>query len=151
MAIWYACPSGDEDNYHQFCRLLGRLKASFQLPELVNTPLWNSVIEGITHFTVFSLEHWHVAPNSCHYLLKLWERLVQSVSYSKSEENHRLQEFTPQVTQAFVQVSRSTAYAQVAIVTKNASFPTCSDGLWILTDLFFLHPACTATSRDLPR
>eukprot|EP00542_Grammatophora_oceanica_P008574 CAMPEP_0194056758 /NCGR_PEP_ID=MMETSP0009_2-20130614/61147_1 /TAXON_ID=210454 /ORGANISM="Grammatophora oceanica, Strain CCMP 410" /LENGTH=141 /DNA_ID=CAMNT_0038706247 /DNA_START=211 /DNA_END=633 /DNA_ORIENTATION=- len=28
---------GHQDNYHQFCRLLGRLKANYQLSELVKT------------------------------------------------------------------------------------------------------------------
>ena len=34
-------------------------------------------------FTVESLQMWQFAPNSIHYLLSLWQRMVASVPYVK--------------------------------------------------------------------
>lgn len=45
---------------------------------------------------------WQFAPNSIHYLLSLWQRMVASVPYVKALEPHLLETYTPEVTQAFV-------------------------------------------------
>lgn len=45
---------------------------------------------------------WQFAPNSIHYLLSLWQRMVASVPYVKAIEPHLLETYTPEVTQAFV-------------------------------------------------
>ena len=45
---------------------------------------------------------WQFAPNSIHYLLTLWQRMVASVPYVKATEPHLLEVYTPEVTKAYV-------------------------------------------------
>ncbi|XP_054708520.1 exportin-7-like [Uloborus diversus] len=92
----------DSNNYHEFCRLLARLKTNYQLGELVRVENYSETIRLIAKFTVTSLQMWQFAPNSIHYLLSLWQRMVASVPYVKASEPHLLETYTPEVTQAFV-------------------------------------------------
>lgn len=75
----------DEDNYHQFCRLLGRLKASYQLSELVKITHFIEWIQLSARFTVKSLQQWQYSMNSIHYLLALWGRLVAALPYLRAD------------------------------------------------------------------
>jgi exportin-7 len=72
------------DNYHEFCRLLGRLKASYQLSELVKTKGFTEWLELAGDFTIRSLQNWQHSMNSIHYLLALWGRLVAALPYLRS-------------------------------------------------------------------
>lgn len=45
---------------------------------------------------------WQFAPNSVHYLLSLWQRMVGSVPYMKATEPHLLETYTPEVVRAYV-------------------------------------------------
>lgn len=45
---------------------------------------------------------WQFAPNSVHYLLGLWQRMVSSVPYVKATEPHLLETYTPEVTSAYI-------------------------------------------------
>ena len=45
---------------------------------------------------------WQFAPNSIHYLLSLWQRMVASVPYVKANEPHMLETYAPEVTKAYV-------------------------------------------------
>ena len=45
---------------------------------------------------------WQFAPNSVHYLLSLWQRMVASVPYIKATEPHMLETYTPEVTKAYI-------------------------------------------------
>ena len=45
---------------------------------------------------------WQFAPNSVHYLLSLWQRMVVSVPYVKSNEPHLLDTYTPEITKAYI-------------------------------------------------
>ncbi|MBN3316501.1 XPO7 protein, partial [Atractosteus spatula] len=92
----------DSNNYHEFCRLLARLKSNYQLGELVKVENYPEVIRLIANFTVTSLQHWEFAPNSVHYLLSLWQRLAASVPYVKATEPHMLETYTPEVTKAYI-------------------------------------------------
>ena len=92
----------DPSCYHEFCRLLARLKANYQLSELVKVEGYAQTIQLITKFTVTSLQMWQFAPNSIHYLLSLWQRLVASVPYVKASEPHLLDTYTPEVTRAYI-------------------------------------------------
>ncbi|XP_055588183.1 exportin-7 isoform X1 [Uranotaenia lowii] len=92
----------DPENYHEFCRLLARLKSNFQLGELVTVENYPEAIQLIAKFTVQSLQMWQFAPNSVHYLLSLWQRLIASLPYVKSTEPHFLDTYTPEVIKAFV-------------------------------------------------
>lgn len=74
-----------QDNYHQFCRLLGRLKANYQLSELVKADGYLEWLEQASNFTVQSIRNWQYCTNSIHYLLALWGRLVAAVPYVRPE------------------------------------------------------------------
>lgn len=73
------------ENYHEFCRLLGRLKASYQLSELVVTVGFMEFLEHACEFTITSLLNWEYSMNSIHYLLALWGRLVAAIPYLRSD------------------------------------------------------------------
>mmetsp|Transcript_21423 Transcript_21423/g.46535 ORF Transcript_21423/g.46535 Transcript_21423/m.46535 type:complete len:1110 (-) Transcript_21423:197-3526(-) len=74
-----------QDNYHQFCRLLGRLKANYQLSELVKTEGYLEWLDLAASFTTQSIRNWQYSTNSIHYLLALWGRLVAAVPYVRPE------------------------------------------------------------------
>ncbi|XP_028165355.1 exportin-7 isoform X14 [Ostrinia furnacalis] len=93
----------DPTNYHEFCRLLARLKTNYQLGELVMVDNYPRLIELIAKFTVQSLQMWQFAPNSVHYLLSLWQRMVASVPYVKATEPHLLETYAPGVTAAYIE------------------------------------------------
>jgi exportin-7 len=78
-----------QDNYHEFCRLLGRLKANYQLNELVKTEGYLEWLELAANFTQQSLENWQYSTNSIHYLLALWARLVAAMPYVRAEAGTR--------------------------------------------------------------
>lgn len=92
----------EPNNYHEFCRLLARLKSNYQLGELVVVDNYAEAIQLIAKFTVQSLQMWQFAPNSIHYLLSLWQRMVTSVPYVKAPEPHYLNTYTPEVVKAYV-------------------------------------------------
>ncbi|XP_013418975.1 exportin-7 isoform X1 [Lingula anatina] len=89
-------------SYHEFCRLLARLKSNYQLGELVKVDNYPEIIKKVAEFTVTSLQMWQFAPNSIHYLLSLWQRMVASVPYVKATEPHLLETYTPEVTKAYI-------------------------------------------------
>lgn len=92
----------DHDNYHEFCRLLARLESNYQLGELITVDCCSEAIQLIAKFTVQSHQMWQFAPNSIHYLLSLWQRMVASVPYVKTTEPHFLGTYTPEVTKAYI-------------------------------------------------
>ncbi|XP_054917475.1 exportin-7-B isoform X1 [Dermacentor andersoni] len=102
----------DPNSYHEFCRLLARLKSNYQLGELVKVETYPETIALIAKFTVTSLQMWQFAPNSVHYLLSLWQRMVASVPYVKASEPHLLDAYTPEVTRAYI-TSRLDSVSQV--------------------------------------
>ncbi|XP_067899254.1 ran-binding protein 17-like isoform X2 [Heterodontus francisci] len=92
----------DANNYHEFCRFLARLKTNYQLGEIVMVEGYPEIIRLIANFTVTSLQHWEFAPNSVHYLLSLWQRMVASVPFVKSSEPHLMEIYAPEVTKAYI-------------------------------------------------
>lgn len=89
-------------SYHEFCRLLARLKTNYQLGELVKADEYAKTLELIANFTITSLRLWTVASNSIHYLLILWQKMVTSVPYIKANEPHLLERFAPEITRAYI-------------------------------------------------
>merc|ERR1712216_940950 len=87
----------DHDNFHEFCRLLSRLKANNQLAELIKSEGYAVWIELLAKFTVASLNAYEWASNSIFYLLSLWSRLVMSLPYLKYEEPSQLSRFVPEI------------------------------------------------------
>jgi exportin-7 len=45
----------DQKCYHEFCRLLARLKCNYQLSELVKVDNYTEIIQSIAKFTITSL------------------------------------------------------------------------------------------------
>jgi exportin-7 len=74
----------DENCYHQLCRLLGKLKANYQLSELVRTEGYAKWVDLCFHFTKESFERLDRNANSSHYLLALWAKMVSATPYVKS-------------------------------------------------------------------
>lgn len=56
----------------------------------------------LSSFFVIVVQMWQFAPNSVHYLLSLWQRMVASVPYVKATEPHLLETYTPEVTNAYI-------------------------------------------------
>lgn len=75
---------GEHANYHEFCRLLSRLKTNYQLSELVAVEGYQRWIQSVAEFTLTSLQSWQWASSSVYYLLCLWSRLISSVPYLKA-------------------------------------------------------------------
>ncbi|KAK2991730.1 hypothetical protein RJ640_004258 [Escallonia rubra] len=92
----------DHDNYHEFCRLLGRFRVNYQLSELVNLEGYSDWIRLVAEFTSKSLQSWQWASSSVFYLLGLWSRLVTSVPYLKGDAPSLLDEFVPKITEGFI-------------------------------------------------
>ncbi|CAL1377134.1 unnamed protein product [Linum trigynum] len=92
----------EHDNYHEYCRLLGRFKVNYQLSELVNVEGYSEWIQLVAEFTLKSLQSWQWASSSVYYLLGLWSRLVTSVPYLKGDAPSLLDEFVPKITEGFI-------------------------------------------------
>ncbi|XP_039690945.1 exportin-7 isoform X3 [Medicago truncatula] len=92
----------DHDNYHAFCRLLGRFKINYQLSELVNAEGYSDWIRFVAEFTLKSLQSWQWAGSSVYYLLNLWSKSATSVRYLKSDKPNLLEEYVPKIIECFV-------------------------------------------------
>jgi exportin-7 len=71
--------------FHEFCRLLGRLKANYQLSELVKVPYFMEWLRLAAEFTIRSFSDWEESMNSIQYLLSLWGRMVAALPYLRAE------------------------------------------------------------------
>jgi len=89
-------------NYHEFCRLLGRLKTNYQLSELVGVDGYTEWIQLVADLTVSSLGSWQWAAGSVYYLLGLWSRLVSSMPYLKGDSPSLLDTYVPRINQAYI-------------------------------------------------
>ncbi|MCO5551769.1 hypothetical protein L7F22_005272 [Adiantum nelumboides] len=92
----------DHDNYHEYCRLLDRLKINYQLSELVSVEGYSDWIRLVAEFTIKSLQSWQWASNSVYYLLGLWSRLVSSVPFLKIDSPTFLDGYVPRITEAYI-------------------------------------------------
>ncbi|XP_053977684.1 exportin-7 isoform X2 [Hylaeus anthracinus] len=101
-------------NYHEFCRLLLRLKSNFQLGELISLDNYPEDIQLIAKFTVQSLRIWQFSPNSLHYLLTLWQKMVSSIPYVKAGDRHLLDIYTPEVVNAYI----TSRFESVAVIVR---------------------------------
>ncbi|TMW66006.1 hypothetical protein Poli38472_003771 [Pythium oligandrum] len=100
----------DQQNYHEFCRLLGRLKSNYQLSELMKVDSFQEWMDMTPEFTVKSLQQWQWSANSTHYLLGLWARLVAALPYVRLDarpgspsSSTFMDGSVPQVIQAYIQ------------------------------------------------
>lgn len=95
----------DQENYHEFCRLLARIKSNFQLNEFVSCTGYTKWIELCAKFSTESFRMWRYAGPSVFYILNLWSRLVASKPYLKSDMDSHLDTHVPTICEQYI-VSR---------------------------------------------
>jgi exportin-7 len=105
---------GEHSNYHEFCRLLGRLKTNYQLSELVGLAAYPEWIALVAEFTVNSLKSWQWTSGSVYYLLGLWSRLVSSMPYLKGDAPSHLDVYVPKITRSYMESRLQSVPAVVA-------------------------------------
>ena len=91
------------ENYHEFCRLLSRVRTNYQLTEIMSVRSYQPWLEHVASFTISSLQGWQWSSASIHYLLMLWTRLVATASYQKSDQPNMLGDMMPKIIVAYVQ------------------------------------------------
>ncbi|VDK43976.1 unnamed protein product, partial [Cylicostephanus goldi] len=94
--------------FHEFCRMVSRLKTNFQLCELIKVPDYAALMRLLAQFTVESLRLFYgqmmdLSANSTYFLLTFWQRMVTSVPYVRSSEDHLLNLYCPEIMTAFVE------------------------------------------------
>jgi len=92
----------DENCFHQFCRLLARLKGNYQLSQIVNAEGYGDWIRLVADFSIESLRQWSQSSNSLFYILTLWSRLVAAIPYLLSNSPTALEEFAPTILESYV-------------------------------------------------
>jgi exportin-7 len=108
---------GHEDNYHEFCRFLSRMKSAYQLSEMIRSPLFNEVIELTSAFTVQSFANWSMSMNSIQYLLAYWGRMVAALPFLRTDTGDSQRQLTLlrhcvlQVTEAYITAALATCEA----------------------------------------
>eukprot|EP00418_Pyrodinium_bahamense_P093345 CAMPEP_0179031306 /NCGR_PEP_ID=MMETSP0796-20121207/11003_1 /TAXON_ID=73915 /ORGANISM="Pyrodinium bahamense, Strain pbaha01" /LENGTH=775 /DNA_ID=CAMNT_0020727495 /DNA_START=109 /DNA_END=2437 /DNA_ORIENTATION=+ len=93
----------DHGAYHEVCRLLGKINATHQLNELCASEQFQVWIEQVYSFTMDSLRHWEVMPNSKHYLLGFWAGMVSPVILLQDKAPKQLEAYIQQITLAYVE------------------------------------------------
>ena len=106
----------DEKSLHEFCRLIARLKANPQLHELIRIDNYPSFIETLFRFTTDHLlnvhcHRYHLSPNTLHYILSFWSKIVAFLSHSSklsessgdSSTSHLLDIYVPQIVCYYIQ------------------------------------------------
>lgn len=88
------------DNYPEAIQLVAKFTVeSLQVLLLL---FWTYKPKWELWLNCILLQMWQFAPNSVHYLLSLWQRMVASVPYVKATEPHLLETYTPEVTNAYI-------------------------------------------------
>lgn len=95
-------PLTDPECYHEFCRLLVRLKSNYQLGELMKLEDYPQFIQLVAKFTITSLQSWQFSANSVYYLLCLWQRMVASVPFIRSQDTHLLNTYVPEIAKMYI-------------------------------------------------
>uniref|UniRef100_A0A0K0D9C8 Importin N-terminal domain-containing protein n=1 Tax=Angiostrongylus cantonensis TaxID=6313 RepID=A0A0K0D9C8_ANGCA len=93
----------EQPAFHEFCRMVSRLKTNFQLCELIKVPDYAALMRLLAQFTVESLRMMDLSANSTYFLLTFWQRMVTSVPYVRSSEDHLLNLCCPEIMTAFVE------------------------------------------------
>lgn len=96
---------GNHDTYHEYCRLLARLKANFQLNEFVACSNYQGWLDACVKFTQASFVNWQFSAPSVYYILNFWSRLIASKPYLKAEQPSYLETIVPEICKNYL-VSR---------------------------------------------
>jgi exportin-7 len=101
------------ENYHECCRWLARLKVNYQLDELISREVYPVWIEHVAQFTLQSLAaDWSWVGDSLFYLISLWSRLIAAKPYLKGGKKAHLDDWVVKIVEAYVS-SRLIALSQV--------------------------------------
>ncbi|ORM41526.1 Exportin-7-A [Babesia sp. Xinjiang] len=103
----------NDDCYHELCRLLGKINASNQLSQLLQSAAFPMWMEQLHTFTVEALKNWQHMPNSKHYLLGVWAHMVVPLAYMRGKVPTVLETNILQVTLEFIQSRLTMAEAIV--------------------------------------
>ncbi|CAI5453025.1 unnamed protein product [Caenorhabditis angaria] len=93
----------DQGAFHEFCRLIARLKTNYQLCELIAVPCYSHMLRLLAEFTVQSLRMMEFSANSTYFLMTFWQRMVTSVPYVRNNDEHLLNVYCPEIMTAFVE------------------------------------------------
>ena len=111
---------GNDETLHSFCRLLGSLKLSFHLDEVVKPESYGPWIQALFHFSIQAFKKWDVVDDTAlGYILSLWGALVHPLVDGAKEARQRilnaskLGEMVPPLMSAYVQ-SRMEMAAAIA-------------------------------------
>ena len=94
----------NSNTYAQFCRLLSRVKANYQLSELVKMDIYSKWINLVATFTMDSFKNYEWAENGLYFLLGLWARLTVSIPFMKGDIPNFLNTLVPNIFKTFVTV-----------------------------------------------
>lgn len=108
----------EPENYHEFCRLLGRLKTCYQLSELVKIANFKAFLERAGNFTIMSFQSWQHSMNSIHYLLALWGRMVAALPYLRTDSSHEQAELLRGCVQQVAEAYIATMLESVEVVVQ---------------------------------
>uniref|UniRef100_A0AC35UAL9 Importin N-terminal domain-containing protein n=1 Tax=Rhabditophanes sp. KR3021 TaxID=114890 RepID=A0AC35UAL9_9BILA len=90
------------ETFHEFCRLIARLKGTFQLTEIVKAGGYKEMVNSLVSFTMESLGIAEFSLNSVYYLLSFWSKMVTSTAYINNTEVHYLDDLCPNIVKAFI-------------------------------------------------
>ncbi|KAI9291237.1 hypothetical protein K502DRAFT_368603 [Neoconidiobolus thromboides FSU 785] len=68
----------DIDNHHTVARAICRFRSVHHLQNITNTTVYYRFIVAYWHFSKISMQKWESYPNSVHYILRTWVKLVES-------------------------------------------------------------------------
>ncbi|KAL9650506.1 hypothetical protein ABK040_004725 [Willaertia magna] len=92
----------DQDTYHEFCRLLARIKSNFQLNEFVACKNYVQWLDLSATFSTESFKSLEWSHQAIYYILNLWSRLVASKPYLKSEHESYLEKYVPEICKQYI-------------------------------------------------
>jgi len=129
----------DSDNHHQFCRLMSRLVANYQLSQIMDTDHYLEWISMIATFTTNTLKAWDRAPHSSHYLLNLWSSLISSTPNLRLEarDSSMIKSLSPTVMEAYV-------------TARLESSKQTSEGDWQMEELMTDTEMLTVELKSIP-
>ncbi|KAI6660989.1 Exportin-7-like isoform X3 [Oopsacas minuta] len=90
--------------FHQFCRLILRLKANYQMSELVKQqPHFEQLLNQLSEFTIKIFTALaEFSPQSVYYVLSFWARQVSSMAYVRTQDTQVIKAHTPLIMEAYI-------------------------------------------------
>ncbi|VDN06009.1 unnamed protein product [Thelazia callipaeda] len=92
-----------QESFHEFCRVVSRMKGNFQLVELIKIDEYPALLALLTDFTEQSLRAYEFSANSTYYLLSFWHRMVASVPYVNVVDPHLLNMYCPRIFTTYIE------------------------------------------------